>query len=312
MGPGFFGPPPVGKDPYKNRPKPLQGIKDLPRYLREVIGGFFSRLGYIFSMVWKTGHWILLAMILVSLLTGILPIVGSLLSREILNELQGIVTARAAAQLSGGSYAAVFWGSMVMFLLIFYFVYKILNQVVTRLNTAVTRIAGEKVVRHVRVQIMEKAKELDLASFDRPEFYEKLENANREAGMRPISVISSTFDAISKIISIVSYIVILAVAPGMWWMAPLMILISVPTAIVNFTYKHKTFLYIRRRSKDRRQMTYYSDLMVNKDMAKEIRMFGLADTFTERYNSVFERYYVGLRKLIVRESVWQIALTVIS
>ena len=311
MGPGFFGPP-MGKDPYKNRPKPLQGIKDLPRYLREVIGGFFSRLGYIFSMVWKTGHWILFAMILVSLLTGILPIVGSLLSREILNELQGIVTARAAAQLSGGSYAAVFWGSMVMFLLIFYFVYKILNQVVTRLNTAVTRIAGEKVVRHVRVQIMEKAKELDLASFDRPEFYEKLENANREAGMRPISVISSTFDAISKIISIVSYIVILAVAPGMWWMAPLMILISVPTAIVNFAYKHKTFLYIRRRSKDRRQMTYYSDLMVNKDMAKEIRMFGLADSFTERYNSVFERYYVGLRRLIVRESVWQIALTVIS
>lgn len=310
MGPGFFGP--VGKDPYQNRPKAPSGLRDLPRYLREVIVGFFLRLGYIFAMVWKTGHWILFAMILVSLLTGILPIVGSLLSREILNELQGIVTLRATAEFSGATYATVFWGSMVMLLLIFYFVYKVLNQVVTRLNTAVTRIAGEKVVRHVRVQIMEKAKELDLASFDRPEFYEKLENANREAGMRPISVISSTFDAISKIISIVSYIVILAVAPGMWWMAPLMILISVPTAIVNFAYKHKTFLYIRRRSKDRRQMTYYSDLMVNKDMVKEIRMFGLADSFTERYNTVFDRYYVGLRKLIVRESVWQIVLTVIS
>ena len=310
MGPGFFGP--VGKDPYQNRPKAPSGLRDLPRYLREVIVGFFLRLGYIFAMVWKTGHWILFAMILVSLLTGILPIVGSLLSREILNELQGVVTSRATAEFSGATYATVFWGSMVMLLLIFYFVYKVLNQVVTRLNTAVTRIAGEKVVRHVRVQIMEKAKELDLASFDRPEFYEKLENANREAGMRPISVISSTFDAISKIISIVSYIVILAVAPGMWWMAPLMILISLPTAIVNFAYKHKTFLYIRRRSKDRRQMTYYSDLMVNKDMVKEIRMFGLADSLTERYNTVFDRYYVGLRKLIIRESVWQIVLTVIS
>ncbi len=312
MGPAFFGPPPMGKDPYQNRPKAPKRLRDVPRYLREVIVGFFSRLGYIFAMVWKTGHWILFAMILVSVLTGVLPIVGSLLSREILNELQNVVTVRATAELSGGALTTVFWGSMVMLLLIFYFVYKILNQVVTRLNTAVTRIAGEKVVRQVRVQIMEKAKELDLASFDRPEFYEKLENANREAGMRPISVISSTFDAISKIISIVSYIVILAVAPGMWWMAPLMILISVPTAIVNFTYKHKTFLYIRRRSKDRRQMTYYSDLMVNKDMAKEIRMFGLSDTFTERYNSVFERYYVGLRKLIVRESIWQIVLTVLS
>ena len=312
MGPGYFGPPPMGKDPYQNRPKAPRVLRDVPSYLRDVVVGFFSRLGYIFSMVWKTGHWILFAMILVSLLTGILPTVGAILTSAILNELQVVVTARATAEFSGGVLTAVFWGSMVMLLLVFYFVYKILNQIVSRLNTVVTRIAGEKVVRHVRVQIMEKAKELDLASFDRPEFYEKLENANREAGMRPISVISSTFDAISKVISLVSYIVILAVAPGMWWMAPLMILISVPTAIVNFAYKHKTFLYIRRRSKDRRQMTYYSDLMVNKDLAKEIRMFGLADTFTERYNSVFERYYVGLRKLIVRESVWQIVLTLIS
>ena len=312
MGPGFFGPPPMGKDPYQNRPKAPRGLRDVPRYLREVIFGFCSRLGYIFAMVWKTGHWILFAMILVSLLTGILPIVGALLTSSILNELQLVVTARATSELSGAAYATVFWSSMVMLLLIFYFVYKILNQVVMRLNSAVTRIAGEKVVRQVRVQIMEKAKELDLASFDRPEFYEKLENANREAGMRPISVISSTFDAISNIISLVSYVVILAVAPGMWWMAPLMILISVPTAIVNFSYKHKTFLYIRRRSKDRRQMTYYSDLMVNKDMVKEIRMFGLADQFTDRYNTVFERYYIGLRRLIVRESVWQIMLTLLS
>ena len=312
MGPGFFGPPPMGKDPYQNRPKPPKGIGDLPRYLGQLIGGFFSRLCYIFSMVWQTGHWILFAMVLVSVLTGILPTVGSILTSAILNELQGIVTDRTAAELTGASRTAVFWGSMVMLLLIFFFIYKILNAVVTRLNTVVTRIAGEKVVRHVRVQIMEKAKELDLASFDRPEFYEKLENANREAGMRPISVISSTFDAISKMITLVSYIVILAMAPGMWWMAPLMILISVPTAIVNFAYKHKTYLYMRRRSKERRQMTYYSDLMVNKDMVKEIRMFGLADSFTERYNSVFERYYIGLRRLIVRESVWQIALTLIS
>ena len=312
MGPGFFGPPPMGKDPYKNKPAPPKGIKDIPRYLGQVIGGFFSRLCYIFSMVWQTGHWILFAMILVSILTGVLPTVGSILTSAILNELQGIVTDRATAELTGAALTTVFWGSMVMLLLVFFFIYKILNAIVGRLNAVVTRIAGEKVVRHVRVQIMEKAKELDLASFDRPEFYEKLENANREAGMRPISVISSTFDAISKIITLVSYIVILAMAPGMWWMAPLMILISVPTAIVNFAYKHKTYLDMRRRSKDRRQMTYYSDLMVNKDMVKEVRMFGLADSFTERYNNVFERYYVGLRRLIVRESVWQIVLTVIS
>ena len=307
---GFM--PPLGKDPYKNKPKPPKGLREVPRYLHQLLGGFFSRLGYIVDMVWKTGHWILIAMIAVSLLTGILPVVGSIISKEILNELQSVISQNAVANASGKTLDIAFMGSAAMFWLVFFFVHKILTNVVSRLNTAVTRIAGEKVVKHVRVQIMEKAKELDLASFDLPEFYEKLENANREAGMRPIHVMSSTFDAISKLISLISYVIVIVTAPGMWWIAPLMIVISIPTAVVNFAFRRKTFDYMRRRSKDRRQMTYYSDIMVDKNLVKEIRMYDLADTFKDEFNSVFARYYKGLRRLIVRENVWQIGLTVLS
>ena len=306
------GMPPFGADPYKNKPKPPKGLRDIPRFLIELIGGFFSRLGYIVNMVWKTGPWILIAMVAVALLTGILPVVGSLISKEILNELQVIISNSAVAQAAGESFEIPFWGSAVMLLLVFFFIHKILNNVVGRINTAVTRIAGEKVVRYVKLQIMEKAKELDIASFDRPEFYEKLENANREAGVRPIHVMSSTFDVISKFISLISYIIVLITAPQMWWIAPVMIVISIPTAVVNFAYRRKTFEYMRRRSKDRRQMNYYSDLMVDKNLVKEIRMYDLADTFKNEYNSVFARYYKGLRQLIVRENVWQIVLTVIA
>ena len=312
MGPRLGGPPPLG-DPYaNNRPKPPRRLREIPRFLSEIVKGFFSRLSYIVSMVWKTGHWILMMMVLTAILSGVLPIVGSILSKDILNELQTIISERVAADVSGVSYTVTFWGSMVMLLLIFYFLYRILSQIVARISVAVTRIAGEKVVRYVRVQIMEKAKEVDLASFDLPEFYEKLENANREAGMRPISVLSSTFDAVSKLITLISYIVILATAPGMWWTALVMILVSTPTAIISFIYKRKAFQYMRRRSKDRRQMNYYSDLMVNKDMVKEIRMFDLGDRFVDSYNDVFARYYSGMRRLIVRESTWQVVMTVLS
>ncbi len=309
-----MGTPPMRRagEPKYERVSPPKSFSDLPRYLRELLGGFFSRLFYSFTMVWKTGKWILFTMVFIALFDGIMPVFGALLSKEILNELQQVVALKTAADVTGQAYTAVFWGSMVMFLLIFYFLYRILNQVVARLSTAVTRIAGEKVVRYVKVQIMEKAREVDLSSFDMPEFYEKLENANREAGMRPISILSSTFDVISKSISLISYIIILTTAPGMWWTAILMILVSVPSAIISFSYRRKNFMYMRGRSKDRRQMNYYSDLMVNKDMVKEIRMFDLSDKFIGRYNSVFDRYYKGLRKIIVHENVWHIAVTFIS
>ena len=298
-------------DPYDRVPPP-KNIREVPQYLGKLISGFFSRLAYTVRMVWETGHWILVSMVIIAVLTGIMPMIGSLISKEILNELQNVISGRVVADAQGVNFAAVFWGSMAMSLLVFFFIYKIINQLINRINIAVTRIAGEKVVRYVKLQIMEKAKTVDLASFDIPEFYEKLENANREAGMRPISVLSSTFDAISHFISIVSYVIILATAPGMWWSAVIMMIVSVPTAVINFVYKRKGFVYMRRRSKDRRQMNYYSDTMVNKDMVKEIRMFDLGDTFTDKYKSVFEGYYAGLRKLIVRENAWQIGVTVIS
>jgi len=304
--------PPFGNDPYKNKPKPPKGIRDIPRYLKELISGFLSRFGYIVSMVWKTGPWILIVMVAVAVLNGILPVVGSLISKEILNELQEIVAGQAVSEAVGTEFSVPFIGSAVMLLLVFFFVHRILGSVVGRVNTAVTRIAGEKVVRYVRLQIMEKAKELDLAAFDMPEFYEKLENANREAGVRPIMVMSSTFDAVSKFISLVGYVVVLITAPDMWWIAPLMIVISIPTAAVNFAYRKKTFNYMRRRSKDRRQMNYYSDIMVDKNLVKEIRMYDLADTFKGEFDNVFARYYKGLRGLIVRENAWQISLTVLS
>lgn len=305
------GPPPLRNEELNKVPPP-KSISDLPRFLKELVGGFFSRLFYIFAMVWKTSPFILISLVTISLLEGILPVLGSLISKDILNELQNIISARAVAESGGAPFVAAFWGSMVMFLLIFFFIYRILSNLITRFNTAITRIAGEKVVKYIKVQIMEKAKTVDLASFDLPEFYEKLENANREAGIRPVNVLSSTLSTISKSISLISYIVILATAPGMWWTAIVMLIISVPSAAINFYYRKKNFMYMRNRSKDRRQMNYYSSLMVNKDMVKEIRMFDLSDEFIGRFEGVFSKYYSGIRKLIIRENLWHIMTTLIS
>ena len=311
MGGGFGGPPPIGGPKYDKVAKP-KGISDIPRFFRELVGGFFKRLVYIFGMVWRTSPITLVTLIFVSVFDGVMPLVGSLISKEILNELQGVITSRSSAEALGESYDVAFWGSAVMLLIIFYFVYQILTKTVSYISSAVTRISGEKVTKYVRVQIMEKASEVDLASFDMPEFYEKLENANREAGMRPVSVLSSTLSVVSRFVSLISYIVILATAPDMWWMAPIMLAVSIPSAIINFSYRKKHFNYMRRRSKERRQMNYYSSLMVNKDMVKEIRMFDLSGHFVGRYNTVFEGYYKGLRSLIIKENAWHGVITAIS
>lgn len=297
------GPPPRPLADEYERVAPPKNLRDFPRYISQVIGGFFGRMAYIFKLVWKTGPWILFALIFVSLLNGFLPVVGSKISQYVLNDLQN----------SFGSFdldIAMFVGSSVFYLLVFLFMHKIFSGLVSTFQTTVTRIAGELVVRTVKLEIMNKAKELDIASYDLPEFYSKLENANREAGNRPVQILSSTFNIISAIIALVSYIVILA--SRLWWAGLIMLAVSVPSAIITFHYRRKNFKYMRIRSKDRRQMNYYADTMVNKDVAKEIRMFDLSDTFIGRYKSVFDQYFSGIKKLIWRENAWHILVTVFS
>lgn len=280
---------------------PPRSVGDVPRFLKELLGGFFKRFFYIVGIVWQTGHWILFLMTFLALFNGLTPVIGALLSKEIINELQAANTP-----------VSEFFHSRIFMLLIYLFIYRVLKRLALTAGTAVDSLSGELVIKQIKLRIMNKSHELDLQYFDLPEFYEKLENANREAGMRPIQVITKTFTAASTLIELISYIAVMATAPGLGLAAFIIMAVSLPSAIISFIYRKRNFNYKRRRSKDRREMNYYSDVLVNKDIVKEVRIFGLTDFFADKFKKVFGEYFKGLRALILSESLWQIALGIVS
>ena len=293
---------------YEKIPKP-KSLREVPDYLKKVIKGFFSRLLYVFKLVHDTGRWIFVSLSAVTVLQGIIPVILTFVSKYLLNSLQMLHGTGTGVK----DFLRIrFSGDSILFLLVSMALLGILNTVIHQISGAITKIASERVTMQVRVRIMEKAKETDIAAFDQPAFYEKLENANREAGHRPLQIIQSIFSIISMSITLVSFIVVLITAPGMWWSALVIIAVSIPSAIISLTFRTKNFYYMRFRSKERRQMNYYSNTMVNKDMAKELRIYGLGDVMIERFKSIFEVYFKGLRKLIINESSWHIAIAVIS
>ena len=297
--------PPRMMPPNYKRPDPPKSVKDVPRYLKELCGGFFKRFFYIVKLVWRTGHWILFLLSFVALFKGVTPVIGAIISQNTLNELQKIIELGYLPE-------SEFWSSSVLYLLIALFAYRLLLRVVNNVSTALNRIAGEMVVKEVKSQIMEKSKEIDLSSFDNPAFYEKMENANREAGNRPLHIMTETFGVVSSVIELVSYLIVLLSAPGLSWITFIVFLVSVPSAIINFVYRRKYFRYMRFSSKERRQMNYFSNILVDKDLIKEVRLYDLADTFIGRFFDAFKAYYKGIRKLIVDETAWHIFFAVLT
>ncbi len=273
-------------------------IRDVPAYVKNIVGETSGRMFYILKLVWEANKSILFVMSFMTLFSGVTPVIGSLIGKEILNEL-----------------AHAYSGELTDFkiiatLLILNFAYLLLTGVVARIYATVNRISGEIVANHIKVKLMTKAKEVDLASYDSPDYYSKLENANREAARRPIEVLSAAFSIISTVISIVSYIIVIAAVGAV--PALLIIAVAIPSTVINFYFRKKNFNFMFMRSKSRRQLNYYSDVMVNKDLVKEIRMLGLADTFIGKYKAVFADYFKGLRRLMVQECGWTIAATLLS
>ena len=287
------------------RPKRL---RDYPSYFIKKAKGFFSRLFYIIKLVWEATPAMLVAMATLCVLDGVLPVIGAYISKDILNEVAALIgTVSKTDDVFNDIFVQL---EPIIFLFVLYFIYNFVKRILGRLNTMATSIAGERVSNHIKMKIITKARDVDLRSFDNPEFYEKLENANREAGMRPLHILSATFGVVSSVISAVSFVVVLATLSPI---APVLIVCAaVPGAIVNYLYRNRNFNYMRRHSKERREMQYYSSLMVNKDMAKEIKILGLGDTFIAKYKSVFDKYYKGLRSLIIKEGITQVVVAFFS
>jgi len=278
-----------------------QTLKDVPRYLKEVVGGTTGRLFYIFKLVWEAKPSLLLVMLFMTVYNGLMPLVGTLITANLLAKVVQSFTEPVN----------------LLPPLCMQFGYTLLNSIVNNLSSIITNISGEIVSNHVKVKIMRKAREVDLASFDMPDFYARLENASREAGSRPVSILNSAFNLISSIISLISYIALLsALLSRLDWKADVLFILfvglNILTAVVNFHFRRKNFFYMRFRSKDRRQMDYYSNLMTNKDVVKEIRLFNLSDLFIGRYQGIFKNYFAGIKKIIWSQGGWQMFLSLCS
>ena len=315
----MYGPPPR-RDLNDKIPKP-KSFKEFFPYVWKLVSGFLSRYLFIFRLVWEASPFILIIMSIVTILNGVFPVIGAKIGAELLNavadglankdifqfvKIEGIRDIFTNIKVLFTKVEDNEWsiGSLVMFQLLFFAI----NSIVSHAYNAFVSISGEKVANHIKLRIIKKAKTIDISQFDLPKFYEKFENACREAGFRPIQIISSTFSMVSSLISMFTFIgVLISLNP----LAPLVVIVvSLPAAIIRFIFGRKNFLYMRRRSKDRRQMEYYTQLMTSKDIVKEVRLFNLADTFTNKFKAVFAKYFKGLKSLILRESTWQIVISI--
>jgi ATP-binding cassette subfamily B protein len=167
-----------------------------------------------------------------------------------------------------------------------------------------------RLANHINSQIIRKALTLDLSSFENPEFYDRLQNARREAGYRPVDLIDETFMLVQNAITLVSFGALLfRFSP---WVMVALLATTIPAFIAEARFSGEAFRLLTWRAPETRRLNYLSRLLTEDSSVKEVKLFGLGEPLLKRYNSLFEKFFREDQSLAVRRVMAEFGLGLIA
>jgi len=167
------------------------------------------------------------------------------------------------------------------------------------LTRLLERLLNLRLTHHIQAQVLGHANTLDLAFFELPSFYDKLERAQQDATLRPYMALSSLITAGRQLVALGGYLVPLVLFS--WWSLPCLLIATLPGFLVQLKFGQLTWAIGRRRTPEQRRMNYYLHLMTSGYAAKEMRLFGLARYLMPRWRELFGKFYRQDRGVGVRQ-----------
>jgi ATP-binding cassette, subfamily B, bacterial len=185
----------------------------------------------------------------------------------------------------------------------------IAGDVLGRLNTLCDSILGDRFTNRVSVRLMEHASRLDLASFEDPVFYDKLERARRQTTGR-LGLLASLLNLCQDFISLISLSGLLIVFSP--WLMLLLVAAVIPAFLGETHFTTLAYSVLFRWTPQRRLLDYLRLLGASAQSAKEVKMFGLGDYLARRYQRLAEEIDNENKALAIRRALAGSALNLIS
>src|SRR5450755_2758986 len=160
-------------------------------------------------------------------------------------------------------------------------------------------LAG-KYTRHVSIQVMKHAAELDLIAYEDPVFYDRLERARVQATDR-LGMIQQIGRLIQlSITTITLSATIIVYSP---WLMLLLIAGVLPAFLGESHFAFLGYAKNFRQTPVRRQLDYLRQVGGSKEAAKELKLFGLSKFLTDRFTKLSDGIYeenvaLSRRKLV--------------
>ena len=202
----------------------------------------------------------------------------------------------------------VSWGALVLPLLLYILVW-MLSQAVQSAAFTFRNLLSERVGHYTEHQILEKASRLDIAFFEDPRFYDQM-SLVRDQSWRLEAIAIQMPVVVSEIVTLISLLVLIG---SVGWMLPVILVVfSLPqTASHGYFTKKKAELYLRNVPVKRMQ-DYMAQLLSEREIAKEIRLFQLKEHLLARFREANVGYFGSLARITASQGKRQALLALLS
>jgi len=225
-------------------------------------------------LVWKSAPGWALTNFFISLLRSFLPL-------ALLWFLKGLIDGitKAVSESPQESVAGIAW--LIAAVVIIWF----LDEATTDLGNFIRKKQSMKLEAYMYGLLHTKAVKLDLINFERPEYYDCLTRASREATWRPNNILNNIVSVLRSLLSLILMAGLLAALH--WSLAVLLFVFNIPGIWLRLHYAGVLYNFQRQQTPEARKTTYFNWLLTGDRPSREIRLFGLGNYFISLFRKSF-------------------------
>lgn len=262
--------------------------------LRDICATFAS-LPRVLRLIWQASPALVAGMAIIMLLQGITPLANVIIARLLIDgALQGIREGTIQP---------------LVLPVVLQLGVNLLARFCTRLYATLQILLNHRLSDHITLLILRKVGTLDLAFFENAEFYDQLTHIRQEVISKPLLLIVKLFNLGTSLVTTLSLLALLFQLS--WWLALLALIVPLPAFLADSRYGLKNYWRTLWQSPRRRQQLYITELLTTDTYNKEIKLFNLANFFTERYATLSREMFEEDRQLQSRHTLISLLWSVV-
>jgi ATP-binding cassette, subfamily B, bacterial len=146
---------------------------------------------------------------------------------------------------------------------------------------------------------------LDLINFERPDYFDLLTRASREAPWRPNNILNNIVSMFRGFLSLVLMAIVIA---GLNWLIVMLLFVfNIPAIWLRLHYADVIYNFHKHQTPEARKSAYFNWLLTGDRPSRELRLFGLGEyfksLFTKSYLKQKEQEITIIRKRTMIQTV---------